>query len=506
MTRRDFAKQSAALAAMAPSRKPNLLFVFSDQQSADMLGCYGNRQIVTPRLDDFARQSVLFRHCISNSPLCTPYRGMLLSGRHPLHNGAMENDVRMLPDGRSHFGERLRDAGYRIGYVGKWHLYGGDRVRPIPPGLNRYGFDHTFLSNNCTVMFDAARTYYWNEKGEKTLYGDWEPYAQARQAMRFIDENADKPFALFVSWHPPHNWSSGHPARGPEDGYGAPEDLLKLYDPAALQLRPNCADTASARKLYQGYMAMCTSVDRAFGWLMDKLAEKGIAQDTIVVFTSDHGDTALSHGLRGNKMRPEIESIRVPLLMRYPKRLKARESQLLIGGLDMMPTLLGLLDLLVPSTCQGKNLAPAIERARDNEVESVPLFLPPLDWRGLYTRRFTYSFDTGAGTQSWYRRQFFSNPPGIQWNCLWDRDADPAEKQNLYGSTDHARSRRHLHDLSIDWMKRFQDRGWSYQTITEAVFTPEDRELLRERKGYNFSGVLKGRPVELLADAGPKVL
>lgn len=499
MTRREFAIHGAALLGIAaPARKPNLVFVFSDQQSSDMLGCYGNSQIQTPRTDAFSKQSVLFRHCISNSPLCTPYRGMLLSGQHPLHSAAIENDVRMIRGEGNHFGERLRDAGYRMGYVGKWHLYGGNRVRPIPRGPDRYGFDDYFLSNNCTVVFDAERAYYWDEEGNRRLYGDWEPYAQARQAMRFIDDNADRPFALFLSWHPPHNWTGTRPATGPEDGYGAPEDCRKLYDPASIRLRKNCADTPSARKLYQGYMAMCSSVDRAFGWILDKLDEKGLSGNTVVVFTSDHGDTALSHGLRGNKMRPEVESIRVPLLIRHPGKLKARQSDLLIGGLDLMPTLSGLMDLPVPSSCQGRNLASAIVSGRDNAVDSVPLFLPPLDWRGIYTRRHTYAFDSSGGTRSWYRERFFSNIPNLAWNCLWDREEDPAELRNLYESKDHAKLRRRLDDQTRAWMKKFGDEGWPYDQISRAVFTVEDQQHLKDRRLNQFSGVLRGRPVDLM--------
>lgn len=491
LTRRRFTHQAAAgITSLAPRKKPNLLFIFSDQQSSDMLGCYGNSQVITPRIDEFSRQSVLFRHAISNAPLCTPYRGTLLSGQHPLHNGAMENDVRMFPGNGNHFGEVLRDAGYRTGYVGKWHLYGGNRVRPIPAGVDRYGFDHTFLTNNCTVVFDAPRAYYWNERGERTLYGDWEPYAQARQAIDFIDRHADEPFALFLSWHPPHNWASGAGA------YEAPDDLMKLYDPAAIKLRPNCTDTPAIRRLYQGYMALCTSIDRAFGSVMDKLRDKGLDDNTIVVFTSDHGDTIQSHGLRFNKMRPEIESIRVPLLIRYPGHLKPRTSELLIGGIDLMPTLLGMMELKIPATCHGINLAPAIAKARDNAVESVPLFLPPLDWQGVYTRRHTYSFDTSKGTQSWYRRQYFSNPPNLAWNCLWDRGRDPAEQNNLYES--QPKLRRRLHELTLSHMKRYGDRGWSYEQICDASIRPEDQPALATRKLTEFSGILRGRPIDLL--------
>ncbi|MGH9666223.1 MAG: sulfatase-like hydrolase/transferase, partial [Bryobacteraceae bacterium] len=230
VSRRDFLQSvplglaAAGAAQGAATRRPNLLFVFSDQHSADMLGCYGNRDVLTPEIDRFAAQSVRFNHCITNSPLCSPFRGLLLSGQHPLRTAMMENDLRMLPGDGNYFGEVLRDAGYRMGYVGKWHLYGGDRVRPIPPGPFRYGFDGTFLSNNCTVVFDKERAYYWDEQGKRTLYGDWEPYAQTRQAMQFLDQNDDRPFALFVSWHPPHNWAAKRKAEGAATSYGAPED------------------------------------------------------------------------------------------------------------------------------------------------------------------------------------------------------------------------------------------------------------------------------------------
>ena len=132
---------TAAASSAAPKR-PNLVFVFSDQKSSDMLGCYGNTDIQTPNLDRLARAGVRFNHCISNSPVCTPYRGILFSGQHPLNQGAIQNDLQMLPGKGTYFAEVLRDAGYRTGYYGKWHLYGGDRERGIPAGACRYGFDH----------------------------------------------------------------------------------------------------------------------------------------------------------------------------------------------------------------------------------------------------------------------------------------------------------------------------------------------------------------------------
>ena len=471
--------------------RPNLVFVFSDQQSWDMLGCYGNEQVISPNLDRLASQGVRFEHCISSAPICTPYRGILLSGRHPLHNGAFENDVRMLSGDGNYFADVLKRGGYRVGYYGKWHLYGGDRNRPVPAGPFRYGFDQEFLVNNCTLVYDKERAYYWDEEGKQQLYGDWEPYAQTRQAIRFIENHHDKPFALFLSWHPPHNWLSDH------EGYLAPSDCLKLYEPEKIKLRPNVEDTPASRRRYQGHMAMITSLDNAFGTLVKALEEKGIADNTIIVFTSDHGDALRSHGIMHNKMRPEQESIRVPLIIRYPKLLKPRTSELLVGSLDLMPTLLGMMNLPVPATCDGTDLSRYMADGRDDAVDSVPLFLSPLDFRGVYTRHYTYFFDTSGGTVSQYRELFFNNLAFL-WNGLYDRQADPHETNNLYSVAQYSEIREQLHRKTLDWMNRFGDQGVPYQTLATKVFTPEDQEARNKRQWDTFTGVLRGRPMELL--------
>jgi arylsulfatase A-like enzyme len=467
-----------------PRKKPNLVFLFSDQQSSDMLGCYGNEQIRTPRIDRFASQGVLFENCVSNSPVCTPYRGILMSGQHGLYTGAIKNDFQMVPGNGNYFGEVLRDAGYRTGYIGKWHLYGGDRRRPIPAGPYRYGFDETFLSNNCTLEFRGGHAYYWNHEGEKVTYDDWEQYGQAKQATRFLDENHDRPFALFVSWHPPHSW----PRVG---SYGAPEDLLALYDPAKIRVRPGCEDSEECRTRYHGHMALCSSVDRAFGQIVDKLEDLGLTDNTIVVFTADHGDMLFSRGSRMEKGHPTADSCRVPLIVRWPERLKPQRTELLIGALDLMPTLLGTMGLRVPDTCQGRNLAVEIEQGRDDAVESIPLFLQIADtanWRGLYTRRHTYTFErSDSGTEA----------PN-QFNRLYDRKRDPHELRNLYDSREHASLREKLHGETKAWMERVQDGMETHTAIARAILQDPEEAGLRGLGGPGRSGRLKGRPVDLL--------
>jgi arylsulfatase A-like enzyme len=227
-----------------------------------MLGCYGNADIKTPCLDAFAADSIRSEHCISSSPVCTPYRGMLLTGQHPLRHGALHNDLPLLAHNGTTFAQALGAAGYRTAYVGKWHLLGGDRDRPVPPGPLRHGFDETFLSNNCHMDYRPGHCYYWDEEGRKVFFDEWEVDGQTRQAAEFLDTcRTDEPFALFGSWHPPHD--VGFDPETMTFDYGTEQDLMDLYDPAAIRLRPSAEDTPEIRRAYHGYYAMCSGIDRA---------------------------------------------------------------------------------------------------------------------------------------------------------------------------------------------------------------------------------------------------
>lgn len=474
---------SSANSDTKPPPHPNLLFVLSDQQSYDMLGCYGNTSVISPNIDRFASQGVRFNYCISQSPVCTPYRGMLMSGQHPLHNGAFHNDVRLMAGRGNYFGEVLRDAGYRVGYVGKWHLYGGDRDRPVPPGRFRYGFDGEFLTNNCTVDLRPGHCYYWNQKNEKVFFDEWEPYGQTRQALKFIDDcSDDQPFALFVSLHPPHDNISD--SRRP---YDTLRELMDAYDPAGIKLRPNCADTPDVRRDYQGYMAMCTGIDIVFGRLIGKLKARGLDRNTMVVYTSDHGDMLHSNGRPSPKGYPEDLSLRVPLIIRSPGRLKAGvATDLLVGTLDLMPSILGMMGLTVPNVCQGRNLSQAILSARHDAVESLPLFLiysaqGNQGWRGIYTRRYTYAFDEGLDSK-------------VRCDCLYDRITDSHQRKNLFHAPECRSIREGLHRQTLKGMDRFGDTFVPGATVTRVCLGEEGQP--KYSKGAE--GQVKARPIDLL--------
>lgn len=487
INRRNFLKTAAAATALSsikskaasftPSKKPNLLFVFTDQQSFDMLGCYGNSQIKTPNLDRLASDGLRFEYCISSNPVCTPMRAMLLSGQHTLKNGAFYNDFGMLTGNGKYFGEVLRDNGYRTGYIGKWHIYGGDRDRPIPAGPYRYGFDDVFLSNNCALNYDPNVCFYFDQQtGQKIKYHKWEVYGQTEQAKNFIKESSeDQPWALFVSWHPPHDHKGGKYTTLPE--------LEALYNPDEIKLRASMTDSPEIRKDMQGYMGMVTGCDIAFGQLMQTLKDKGMDDNTIVVFTSDHGDLHGAHGRPWAKSFPEDESCRVPLIIRYPKKIQSRTSELLVGTLDLMPTILGLMDLPVPDLCDGQNLTPHILAGNDEAVFSVPLFYFAPSWRGVFTKQFTYSERAKGGT-------------GDQnWNTLYDRQNDPHQLTNQFGNTAYADKKNELKQLMQDWLNRFNDPFLNEKDFLQALGLNYPNF---KQDGKGGTGRLPGRPVDLL--------
>jgi len=474
------------------SKKPNLVFIFSDQQSSDMLGCYGNEQIVTPNLDRFASQGVRFNHCISQTPVCTPYRGMLMTGQHPLYNGCISNDVQLAPDtGGKHFGQVLTDAGYKAAYIGKWHLHGGDRRRPIPAGPHRHGFNDAFLSNNCHVDFRPGKCFYWNKEGQQVFFDKWEVYGQTDQALEYLDTcNINEPFAMFVSWHPPHDWGKT------PDGYykyDTLDELMQLYNPDKIKVRPNVENSPQRRRQYHGHMAMCSGVDIAFGRIMDKLSEKGLDKDTIVVFTSDHGDLLGSHGRPWPKSSCEDESARVPFIIRHPKVLPAGGvSDLLVGTLNLMPTILGMMGLEIPKSCQEKNLTPHIIAGRDDAIESLPFmyFIP--GYRGVYTKRYTYTIDYNN-----FNGKKSKPAPGLDFSCLYDKKNDRYQQNNLFHSTAHKTLRQQMNKLTCRWMDKYEDTFVDHPTLLRLCLGTTDGHLARKGK----TGILKGRPIDILKKA-----
>jgi len=434
------------------SKHPNLLFVFADQMRGVDMGCAGNDQVRTPNMDKLASEGALFTHAYANCPVCTPSRGTILTGRYPLSHRALANDL-PLPVSEVTIAELLRDRGYRTGYIGKWHLDGVPRGKFTPPGPRRQGFDF-WAAWNCAHSYFNGRLY--RDTPEPIKLEGYEPIGQTDLAIRFLRENAGNPFCLFLSWGPPH---------APYDQ--VPERYKALYDPAQIRLRPNfrmkpphpfndIAGGRDPRTTIAHYYAHITALDEQLGRLLKTLEELRLNENTIVVFTSDHGDMLWSHGM-AKKEQPWEESIRIPFIIRWKGKIpEGRRYDTLISTVDFAPTLLGLMGFEIPGYMEGMDLSHIVLGKGGDEPESVFLTEPVIvdqglhqgvrEWRGVRTKRYTYA--------RWF--------DGEGW-VLYDNDADPYQLNNLINSTEFAPVRDELESMLREWLRRTGDESLTWR-------------------------------------------
>ena len=417
---------AAARAATPPPAKPNILFVIADQWRAQAFGFAGDLNVKTPSFDRFERESVNFTQAVSGTPVCTPARASLLTGQRALTHGLFLNDVPLRPDAVT-LAKVLAAEGYATGVIGKWHIDGHGRSAFIPRE-RRQGFDYWKVLE-CTHAYNNSP--YYADGPEKLTWDGYDALAQTRDAQRYIETQAKtgQPFLLWLAWGPPHNPYETAPAK-----YRA------MYDPAKIQLRPNvpAASQAQARKDLAGYYAHCTALDDCFADLLATLQASGVADNTIVVFTSDHGDMLGSHALI-RKQKPYEESARVPMLFHLPATagIKPRRVEGTINTEDVMPTLLRLCQVAVPKSVEGFDFTGYLRGGADPSggaavVQCAAPFgeftraIGGREYRALRSKHFTYVRE-------------LSGP----W-LLFDNEKDPYQLTNLVGDPAYAAEQARL--------------------------------------------------------------
>jgi len=391
MNRRDFLKTSAAAAVAAGAvresrastkkKRPNVLYVFSDQHRAFSLSGEAFNQVQTPNISAFRDKNCSMNQCISNYPLCSPYRAIFMSGMYPQQNGQMGNQDILNPN-VGPLGETFRSAGYHTGYIGKWHLHGQISMsrfdeEMIPKGPYRMGFEdwHVWADTD-----DHYHSFTFNqETGEKIYPEGWQPVRMTDEAITFLKaQPKDKPWMLVLSWNPPH------------PKFDPPEEFRDLYPTDQIKFRPNLMlgdgtpgkrrgirNEAGLRNQAQGYFGNITGIDAQFARVLQALEETGQAEDTIVVYTSDHGEMMGSQGLTGKRV-PYEESCRVPFIVRYPGVTPERHtSEVLFAAVDIYPTLCGLAGVPVPKHCSGRDLSDVMRGRKVSEPQYVFMLSQP---------------------------------------------------------------------------------------------------------------------------------
>ncbi|WP_347840170.1 sulfatase [uncultured Draconibacterium sp.] len=427
------------------AQKPNILFVFADQLRSQELSCYGGVNIKTPNLDRLADEGLMMTNAISTYPICSPFRGMLLTGLYPLKSGISNNDHPLNPELPS-FAKSCKKEGYNTAYIGKWHIDGIGRTAYIPEE-RRLGYDH-WQALECTHNYFKS-LYFHNNEVEPKYWKGFDAEAQTKAAQDYIRaRDTEKPFFLTLSWGPPH------------DPYIAPQEYMDKVEPKKLILRENVTehlmeeelqnnprfkiperyihshaklrvrakDENIIRKRYAGYLAATLALDDYIGELLQTLEEEGILDNTIVVFTSDHGDQLGSHQFYGKNV-PFAESISIPFLVRYPKVLKQGTiADNLLSPIDMFSTVFGMANI-DHHEIDGVDLTPAIVNEAVDARDAILLMnlthfnntslINGLDtYRGIQTKKYTYA-------------RYEDKTPWL----LFDNENDPFQVNNLVGNS-----------------------------------------------------------------------
>lgn len=477
---------------------PNLLFIYTDEQAFNTLAAYGNTQIAMPNLNRLAAQSTVFDQTYVTQPVCTPSRSTLLTGLYPHTSGMTENNLR-LRDDIPCLPEMLTRGTYATAHHGKWHLgdelyaqHGFQEWVGIEDGYNRWNAEGKDR-NICSAYYHyLIKNGFTPQNGRHFGRGEacrmpeefGKPAFLAREASRFLRERRHDPFALYVNFLEPHM-----PFTGPRDAQ---------YNPDAIPLPPNFtaipteAQPLKARLLHEQYIrkgasgisldresgwrrlianywGLCSLVDTHVGTILNTLDECGLSDNTIVVFTSDHGDMMGAHQIVAKCLMYQ-EAIRVPFMIRLPGQTKGRRVQGPVSQVDVVPTLLDLMGQPVPSSLQGKSLRPWIEHPERLHNEPVVV-----EWNGpnnglgdVLGSVQIPDWMTAMATPEQIRAatvdpvRTILSPDGWKLNCsplgeheLYNLTDDPGETRNLLGNN-RSRARTLREDL-VRWQDRTGD-------------------------------------------------
>ena len=431
------------------SKRPNILFIFADQFRRASLGFLGQDPVVTPNLDGLAKQGVFFSNAVSNHPLSSPFRAMLLTGKYPLSNGVLAN----CHSGRTEYGNYLKkeevcfsdvlvNNGYSGGYVGKWHLDGpaptkkGEKIvwDTWCPPENRHGFSFWYAYGTHN---NHNNPYYWTTnaaENEITTVNQWSPEHEADVIINYL-KNSDnqressKPFALFWSINPPHTPFTQVPEKYKKQYAG--QDFKSVLNRPNVQFTDNKEVKRGDRGVERGivkaadYFACVNGVDDQIGRVIAQLKKIGLYDNTIIVFTSDHGEMLGSHGLMYKNVWFN-EAYDIPLIVHYPKKIKAKKDDLLISVPDYMPTMLGLVGLSnkVPATVEGKDYSKVFFNKKITRPDKQLYFGadpedPTSGARGFRNDKYTFAV--------------VKDDKGDKFYYLYNDKKDPFQTINVWG-------------------------------------------------------------------------
>jgi len=483
-------------------KKPNILIIYPDQLRADAMGCDGNPVIKTPHFDRLAQEGVRFEEAYTSFPLCTPFRASLFTGKYNHSTGVFANH-HPIPLNQDFLAEKMRSNGYQTGYIGKWHLEGGEAPGFVPPGERRLGFDY-FVGFNRGHYYQNS--IFYRDSGQPYHCPRYEPDYQTDHLLQFLkltQESNDTPFFGMICYGAPHF------------PFNMPDYLKNLYRPEEVPIGPTAGnidlqgevtadliskgfpgasgvwgvgngegasydDEKAVRNYLSQYYGMVANVDHNVGVILNWLDAHGLAENTVVILLSDHGDMAGELGYRcGTKKTPYRQVCRVPLLIRYPKQFPAgrRVSNLVDVSVDTMPTLLELCGIAIPQSVQGLSYLSQLY-GESKPTRSEVYYEVNKELEG--PERFPIP-ERGVRTADWLYTRTQDGP-----KLLIDRRNDPLELNNLVSNPKN-RDQITILDSKLGEHMRSTEDDWSAEAIfpapgflTHEEKTEKQKALLRE--------------------------
>ena len=422
----------------AEPARPNVVVLFTDQQRWDTCGCYGSPMDLTPHLDAMAAGGTRFARAFTCQPVCAPARASLQTGKYATATGVWKNGLPLTRQ-QTTLAHYFKDAGYRVGYVGKWHLSGVDE-KPVPVE-HRGGYVDLWQAADVLEFTSKPYGGHWFDADGRQV--DFEGYrvdALADTAMGFIRQSKAEPFYLMLSWLEPHHQNDMNRFVAP-DGYAA--RYADCHVPADLRNLPG-----NWMSQLPDYYGICARIDENVGRILACLDELRLTENTIVVFTSDHG---CHFRTRNGEYKRSCHdgSNRIPMVFAGPGLEGRPAIDELVSLVDVPPTLLDAAGLAVPEDMHGRSMLALLDGRVDDWPEEVFFQISEAETgRGIRSERWKYSVfapgrrggeDPDPGSDSYVERY------------LYDLYADPAEQVNLIG-------RRACADVAADLRKRLIQR------------------------------------------------
>ena len=441
---------SRAVLHAAPERPPNVIVVVADQLRYQSVGYAGDKRAFTPNIDRLATQGVSFRQFVANTPVCAAFRSSFLTGKYATSTGMIVNELRLNPNQDS-LANMFDRGGYACDLIGKWHLWAAESNHQAiknaytPPGPYRMGFDSFWAGYN--FNHQNYQAWYFRDTPEPHRIKGFGDAAFADLAIERVQTHAkrNEPFFLLLTLSTPHDpWSKNNVppewyARFRNVAFPLPETWSDKPDPYMDRNAEPGKWTEhwkpSLEEFQRVYYAMTAALDEQLGRVLAAIDKAGVRDNTIVVFTSDHGEMFGAHG-RVYKLTFYEEAARTPLIIRWPGRVPAgSQSDACISTVDLMPTLLGLAGQCIPKAVEGMDLSrlalgkggPEPDAALLQGTGHTYLWQDGFEWRALRDKRFTYARYLRDGRE-----------------LLFDNVADPFQKQDLANDAAHGDTLKRL--------------------------------------------------------------